>query len=75
VIGLAIAFIIGWAAGRLVRALVTNRDMPVIKFFPPRGTYQEAMWIVSPVRPDQLAIGHFAATIVDVKIIARRRIK
>jgi large conductance mechanosensitive channel len=37
VIGLAIAFIIGGAAGRLVSALVTDIMMPIITFFLPQG--------------------------------------
>ncbi|NIU84291.1 MAG: large conductance mechanosensitive channel protein MscL, partial [Candidatus Thorarchaeota archaeon] len=37
VIGLAIAFIIGGAAGRLVSALVDDILMPIITFFIPGG--------------------------------------
>jgi len=67
VIGLAIAFIIGGAAGRLVSALVTDIMMPLITFFLPRGTWQEAVWIIGPV---ELAVGHFAAAVVDFLVIA-----
>jgi large conductance mechanosensitive channel len=67
IIGLAIAFIIGGAAGRLVSALVTDILMPIITFFLPRGTWQEAVWVIGPV---QLAVGHFLAAIIDFLVIA-----
>jgi large conductance mechanosensitive channel len=67
IIGLAIAFIIGGAAGRLVSALVTDILMPIITFFLPRGTWQEAVWVIGPI---QLAVGHFVAAIIDFLVIA-----
>jgi large conductance mechanosensitive channel len=67
VIGLAIAFIIGGASGRLVSALVTDILMPIITFFLPRGTWQEAVWVIGPI---QLAVGHFLAAIIDFLVIA-----
>ena len=67
IIGLAIAFIIGGAAGRLVSALVTDMLMPVITFFLPGGTWHEAVWILGPI---QLAVGHFLAALIDFLVIA-----
>jgi large conductance mechanosensitive channel len=67
ILGLAIAFIIGGAAGRLVSALVTDIIMPLVTFFLPRGTWQEAVWIIGPI---QFTIGHFFAAIIDFLVIA-----
>lgn len=44
VIGLAIAVIIGGAAGSLVSALVSDILMPIITFFIPGGAWREATW-------------------------------
>ena len=67
VIGLAVAFIIGGAAGRLVSALVSDILMPVITFFIPGGAWQEATLTIGPI---VLGIGHFVAAIIDFLIIA-----
>jgi len=67
VVGLAVAFIIGGAAGRLVSALVSDILMPVITFFIPGGAWQEATLTLGPV---VLAIGHFVGTVIDFLIIA-----
>jgi large conductance mechanosensitive channel len=67
VVGLAVAFIIGGAAGRLVQALVNDILMPVITFFIPGGAWQEATLTIGPI---VLAIGHFVAAIIDFLIIA-----
>ena len=67
IIGLAIAFIIGGAAGNLVSALVSDILMPIITFFIPGGTWREAVWIIGPI---QLAVGHFIAALIDFLIIA-----
>jgi large conductance mechanosensitive channel len=67
VIGLAIAFIIGGAAGRLVSALVDDILMPFITFFIPGGGWREAVLALGPV---QLSIGHFLGAIIDFLIIA-----
>ena len=67
VIGLAIAFIIGGAAGRLVSALVDDILMPIITFFIPGGAWREAVLSLGPV---QLLIGHFIGAIIDFLIIA-----
>ena len=67
IIGLAIAFIIGGAAGRLVTALVNDILMPIITFFVPGGEWRKAVLALGPI---QLAIGDFFGTFVDFIIIA-----
>lgn len=67
VIGLAIAFIIGGAAGRLVSALVDDILMPIITFFIPGGAWREAVLTVGPI---QILVGHFIGAVIDFLIIA-----
>jgi large conductance mechanosensitive channel len=67
VIGLAIAVIIGGAAGSLVSALVSDILMPIITFFIPGGAWREATWAFGPVI---LSIGHFIGVLIDFLIIA-----
>ena len=67
VVGLAIGFIIGSASKDLVNALVADILMPVITFFIPGGTWEEATLTVGPV---VLALGHFAGALLDYLIIA-----
>ena len=67
VIGLAIAVIIGGAAGNLVSALVSDILMPMITFFIPGGAWRDATLTIGPII---LSIGHFFGTLVDFLIIA-----
>lgn len=67
IIGLAIAFIIGGAAGSLVSALVADILMPILTFFIPGGGWREAVLTLGPI---QLGIGHFIGAIIDFLIIA-----
>jgi large conductance mechanosensitive channel len=67
VIGLAIAFIIGGAAGALVSALVADLLMPVITFFIPGGAWRELVLALGPI---QLSIGHFVGALIDFLVIA-----
>jgi len=67
VIGLAIAFIIGGAAGRLVSALVDDILMPIITFFIPGGGWRESLLMIGPI---QISIGHFIGVVIDFLIIA-----
>jgi large conductance mechanosensitive channel len=67
VIGLAIAVIIGGAAGNLVSALVSDILMPVITFFIPGGAWREATLAIGPVI---LSMGHFIGVLIDFLIIA-----
>ena len=67
VIGLAIAVIIGGAAGNLVSALVSDILMPIITFFIPGGAWREATLAIGPVI---LSIGHFIGVLIDFLVIA-----
>ena len=67
IIGLAIAFIIGGAAGALVSALVSDILMPIITFFIPGGAWRDAVWIIGPI---ELSIGHFVGVFIDFIVIA-----
>jgi len=67
IIGLAIAFIMGGAVGKLVSALVSDIIMPFITFFIPGGAWQEATLAIGPI---VLAVGHFAGALIDFVIIA-----
>ena len=67
IIGLAVGFIIGGAAGTLVSALVGDILMPIITFFIPGGAWREAVLTLGPI---QLSLGHFVGTLIDFLIIA-----
>ena len=67
VIGLAIAVIIGGAAGSLVSALVSDILMPLITFFIPGGAWREATLAIGPAI---LSLGHFIGAVIDFLIIA-----
>jgi len=63
VVGLAIAFIIGGAAGRLVTALVADFLMPIVGLVVPQGDWRNAMfWIFK--------VGDFVGALIDFVIIA-----
>jgi len=67
VIGLAIAFIIGGAAGRLVSALVSDLLMPIIAVVVPGGEWRTTVFTVGPVK---FLLGDFAGALIDFIIIA-----
>jgi len=67
IIGLAIAFIIGGAAGRMVTALVADILMPIITFFVPGGDWRKAVLAIGPI---QLAVGDFVGVLIDFIVIA-----
>lgn len=67
IVGLAVAVIIGGAAGALVSALVSDILMPIITFFIPQGAWQTATLTIGPI---VLAIGHFVGKLIDFTIIA-----
>jgi large conductance mechanosensitive channel len=67
VIGLAIAFIIGGAAGRLVTALVNDLLMPVIAVIIPGGEWRTTVFTVGPIK---FLLGDFVGTLIDFIIIA-----
>ena len=67
VIGLAVAFIIGAAASKLVTALVTDIIMPIIAALIPGGEWRTFVLQMGPVK---LLIGDFAGAVIDFVIIA-----
>jgi large conductance mechanosensitive channel len=67
VIGLAIAFIIGGAAGRLITALVADLLMPVIAVVIPGGEWRTTTFSVGPVK---FLLGDFVGALIDFVIIA-----
>jgi len=67
VIGLAIAFIIGGAAGRLITALVADLLMPIIAVVIPGGEWRTTTFVVGPVK---FLLGDFAGSLIDFIIIA-----
>ena len=67
VIGLAVAFIIGAAAAKLVTAMVNDIIMPIIAVLVPGGDWRLATLDIGPVK---LLIGDFAGAVIDFVIIA-----
>ena len=67
VIGLAIAVIIGGAAGKLVSSLVADILMPIVTFFIPGGSWRDATLTLGPI---VLMIGSFIGAVLDFLIIA-----
>ena len=67
IIGLAVAFIIGGAAGALVSALVADLLMPIVTFFIPGGAWRTATLTIGPI---VLGIGDFIGNLIDFVIIA-----
>jgi len=67
VIGLAVAFIIGAAATKMVTACVADIVMPVIAVLIPGGDWRTQVLELGPVK---LLIGDFIGAIIDFAIIA-----
>ena len=67
VIGLAVAFIIGAAATKMVTAAVTDIIMPVIAVLIPGGDWKKTELVLGPVK---LLVGDFVGAIIDFIIIA-----
>lgn len=67
VIGLAVAFIIGAAASKLVSALVQDIVMPIISALTPSGDWRAITLQAGPVK---FLIGDFAGALIDFAIIA-----
>ena len=66
VVGLAVAVIIGGAAGALVSALVSDILMPIVTFFIPGGAWRTATLTLGPI---VLGIGDFIGKLIDFVII------
>lgn len=67
IVGLALAVIIGGAAGKLVSALVSDILMPIITAFVPTTQWQD---VAIPVGSQQILIGNFLGVLIDFLIIA-----
>ncbi|MGH9878413.1 MAG: large conductance mechanosensitive channel protein MscL [Nitrososphaerales archaeon] len=67
IIGLAIAFVIGSAASRLVTALVTDLITPLIGLFLPAGDLKSMSFKIGN---SEFLYGDFIANIIDFVIIA-----
>jgi len=67
VIGLAVAFIIGAAATKMVTAAVNDIIMPIIAVLIPGGDWKKTEMVLGPVK---LLVGDFAGAIIDFVIIA-----
>jgi len=67
VIGLAIAVIIGAAAGKMVTAMVNDIIMPVIAVLTPGGDWKSAVLEVGPVK---FMVGDFVGAVIDFVIVA-----
>jgi large conductance mechanosensitive channel len=67
VIGLAVAFIIGAAATKMVTATVADIIMPIIAVIIPGGDWRTTVLQLGPVK---LLIGDFVGAIIDFVIIA-----
>jgi large conductance mechanosensitive channel len=67
VIGLAVAFVIGAAATKLVNSTVNDIVMPVIAVLIPGGNWREAVLEIGPLK---FLVGDFLGAIIDFAIIA-----
>ncbi len=67
VLGLAVAFIIGAAATKLVTALVNDVVMPIVGVLVPGGAWRTATLDVGPVK---FLVGDFVGAVIDFAIIA-----
>lgn len=67
VLGLAVAFIIGTAATKLVTALVTDIIMPIVGALVGAGDWRTAVLQVGPMK---FLVGDFVGNLIDFLIIA-----
>jgi len=67
VIGLAVAFIIGAAATKMVTATVTDIIMPIIAVLIPGGDWRATVIQAGPIK---FLVGDFVGAIIDFVIIA-----
>jgi len=67
VIGLAVAFVIGAAATKLVNSTVADIIMPIIAVLIPGGNWREAIFQIGPIK---FLLGDFVGAIIDFVIIA-----
>jgi large conductance mechanosensitive channel len=67
VIGLAVAFVIGTAATKLVNSTVSDIIMPIIAVVVPGGNWREAVLQIGPLK---FLLGDYVGAIIDFVIIA-----
>jgi large conductance mechanosensitive channel len=67
VIGLAVAFVIGAAATKLIAAMVQDIIMPIVAIIIPGGDWRQAVFQVGPIK---FLAGDFVGAIIDFVIIA-----
>ncbi|MDD4137678.1 MAG: MscL family protein [Methanoregula sp.] len=67
VIGLAVAFVIGTAATKLVNSTVSDIIMPIIAVVVPGGNWREAELVIGPLK---FLVGDYVGAIIDFVIIA-----
>ncbi|MFA6225498.1 MAG: MscL family protein [Methanoregula sp.] len=67
VIGLAVAFVIGTAATKLVNSTVSDIIMPIIAVIIPGGNWREAVFQAGPIK---FLLGDFVGAIIDFVTIA-----
>ena len=67
VVGLAIAFIIGFAATSLIQSVVNNLVMPIITPFIPNGAWESATFSIGPI---VIGWGALLGAIINFLIIA-----
>ncbi len=67
VIGLAVAFIIGTAATKLVSAFVADIVMPIVSVLIPGGEWRTAIFQIGPAK---FLTGDFLGVLIDFLIIA-----
>jgi large conductance mechanosensitive channel len=67
VLGLAVAFIIGAAATKLVTAVVKDVVMPIVAVLVPGGDWQASMLVLGPL---SFPIGDLVGNLIDFIIVA-----
>ncbi len=67
ILGLAIAFVMGFAATAAVKSLVDNIVMPIVTPFIPGGAWKEAVLAIGPI---MLKLGAFIGDLIYFFIIA-----
>ena len=67
VLGLAVAFIIGAAATKLVTATVADIVMPIIAVLVPGGDWRASVFQAGPIK---FMVGDFVGAVIDFLIIA-----
>ena len=67
VIGLAVAFIIGAAATKMVTACVNDIIMPIVAVLVPGGDWRTSILEIGPIK---FMVGDFVGAIIDFVIVA-----